>query len=198
MSADERRERQLAAGKRWRDKNRAKVTENNAKFYAQNREREKARAQEWRLANKDHCKEVTKAWRASNEKHFASVQRAWERANPEKVKANKSASQKRNRPAANARNSAYMKRNPDKINAMTKSRQRRVRQSTPAWADLRNIRAMYMSVARVSRCLGIEFHLDHYYPIRSDVVCGLHCEQNLRLLPGTLNRRKRNSLPLEN
>lgn len=35
-------------------------------------------------------------------------------------------------------------------------------------------------------------HVDHIVPLQSNWVCGLHCEANLRVIPGAENESKRN------
>jgi hypothetical protein len=62
----------------------------------------------------------------------------------------------------------------------------------PAWADRGHIRAIYDMAARVSRCTGMSFHVDHAYPARGRSVSGLHVGCNLRLLPARANYSKGN------
>jgi hypothetical protein len=40
---------------------------------------------------------------------------------------------------------------------------------------------------------GIMVHVDHVVPLKSDLVCGLHCEANLALMTGKANAAKHNS-----
>lgn len=68
---------------------------------------------------------------------------------------------------------------------------------TPAWASRHAIRAIYMEAQRVSLETGIPHHVDHEYPLQGKLVCGLHVENNLCILPGLDNRRKRNKFEVE-
>jgi len=59
----------------------------NARFYAANRERQKARAKAWRDDNKERVAAVAKEWRENNAERYAEMKRQWRLANPEKQKA---------------------------------------------------------------------------------------------------------------
>lgn len=61
---------------------------------------------------------------------------------------------------------------------------------SPKWADHNAILVLYRTARRVSDCLGIPFHVDHIVPLHGRNVCGLHVENNLRLLPKRTNQSK--------
>jgi hypothetical protein len=61
-----------------------------------------------------------------------------------------------------------------------------IRRATPGWADRGRMLAIYAE----AKAGGLE--VDHIVPLRSDVVCGLHCEANLRSIPGVENAVKGN------
>lgn len=58
--------------------------------------------------------------------------------------------------------------------------------ATPGWADRKKIRAIYDFASK--HC----YHVDHIVPLNSPLVCGLHCEANLRVLHPNVNIRKGN------
>lgn len=58
----------------------------------------------------------------------------------------------------------------------------------PAWADLEAIEKVYVEAARKN------MHVDHVIPLRGKVVCGLHVEENLKLLTAEENLKKGNRL----
>jgi hypothetical protein len=73
-------------------------------------------------------------------------------------------------------------------------RRRATELATPAWADLTAIRAIYREAARLTKETGQPHHVDHVVPLNSPVVCGLHNQFNLQVLPAFLNLSKGNRL----
>lgn len=101
--------------------------------------------------------------------------RAWRRANPEKVK-------------------LFACALPWRKAARQKARETRKRNALPQWADLVAIAAIYRECARVTAETGIMHHVDHIVPIGGKHVCGLHVENNLRVVPADVNLSKNNRL----
>lgn len=89
----------------------------------------------------------------------------------------------------------WAKNNPARPAAIVAHRRAMKRKATPTWADKRAISVFYEIAARVSKCLGISFEVDHYFPLKGKTVSGLHCEQNLRVIPAVINMRKGNKCP---
>lgn len=67
-------------------------------------------------------------------------------------------------------------------------------QATPRWADMGAIRQFYYHARRLTAETGIKHEVDHFIPLNSPVVCGLHTPLNLRVIPATENREKSNRL----
>lgn len=65
-------------------------------------------------------------------------------------------------------------------------------QATPKWASEALILAIYEECQLLSEETGIPHHVDHAVPLISDIVCGLHCEDNLQILPALDNLSKGN------
>lgn len=135
--------------------------------YERDKEQYKDRATRWAQANPEKRKETTKRYRENN---------------PE----TRFETQKRQR-----------EKNPGYYRAHYKMRQTRKRNALSTWADLEAIEAIYRQCSFVSRFTGIKHHVDHFYPLKSDVVCGLHNEFNLRIIPAAVNLSKGNRIPEE-
>lgn len=60
----------------------------------------------------------------------------------------------------------------------------------PKWADLKKIAKFYARAEQLSTLHGVRFVVDHIVPLKSDTVCGLHCESNLQIITVRSNTRK--------
>lgn len=67
-----------------------------------------------------------------------------------------------------------------------------VSNAKPEWADDYRIAEIYRMRNEISEQTGIQHHVDHIVPLRNKLVCGLHNEFNLQVLPGAENLKKHN------
>lgn len=73
-----------------------------------------------------------------------------------------------------------------------KMRYLRMTTQVPAWADRHAMDRLYVEAERISADTGVPHVVDHVLPICSDVVSGLHVENNLQILTAVDNIRKGN------
>lgn len=97
-----------------------------------------------------------------------------------------------NKKADAARRSAWKKMNRDRVNTSTAKRYASKRNATPVWCDPLDLVDFYTISLAFKLYTGSEYHVDHIVPLNSDVVCGLHCEANLQILPASENISKGN------
>lgn len=64
--------------------------------------------------------------------------------------------------------------------------------ATAAWANLFFIDEIYDLARLRTKHLGVVHHVDHIVPLQHPLVCGLHVEHNLRVIPALDNLRKKN------
>lgn len=86
----------------------------------------------------------------------------------------------------------WCERNRAKINAREAKRRASKLTATPSWANIETIEKIYIESKQISDITGILQHVDHIVPLVSKVVCGLHCEANLRIIPYSENISKGN------
>lgn len=82
--------------------------------------------------------------------------------------------------------------NPPNYSLQTSMRRARKYQATPTWANKDKIRQIYEEAIFRSKEYGYKLHVDHIVPLKNDIVCGLHCEHNLRIVTPKENLVKSN------
>jgi hypothetical protein len=64
--------------------------------------------------------------------------------------------------------------------------------ATPLWADSKAMKVFYDVAADLTAKLGTPHEVDHIVPLQSKIVCGLHNQFNLQVIPLKKNRAKSN------
>lgn len=142
------------------------------------------------------CKECIKAinraaYVRNAEKNRASA-KAYREANTEAVAAWQAEYREANRETLRAYFRDYGRRNPHKKRAVSVARRSKKLNATPPWANGAEIAAFYERAKRIESRTGTKMHVDHIVPLVNPLVCGLHCEANLRIVPAKVNLRKSN------
>lgn len=86
----------------------------------------------------------------------------------------------------------WRKRNAPRRRLQLRTYQAKKRKATPAWADLATMQLFYDLADLLTVETGEPYEVDHIVPLRSDIVCGLHNQFNLAVLPRADNRSKGN------
>lgn len=168
----------------------ARVAAASADYRETNRESLRAKRRDYRVRNPDSDANY---YRANVDWKKAGA-RAYRAANADRVAIyflalnQTPARQEQNR----ARLRAWKKRHPDRVNADTARRQLILRQAYPAWADDTLIAEFYALARLRTLMTGIPWEVDHIVPLNSDLVCGLHWEGNLQVIPAAANLAKSN------
>ena len=165
------------------------------KYHKENPEAHLARCKNNYVENKEEYKTRARKWEIENAAKKQSLKAAYREANREKIKEFSKRDWLRYGEQRKARKKQYRAENPGYNNVHTQNRRARTFQAMPAWADVEEIKAIYVMSAVITRLTGIKHHVDHFYPLKSDIVCGLHNEYNLRIIPAAENQAKGNSFP---
>jgi len=148
--------------KAWYEKNKEKDRANGRAWYAANKEKIKKRDAERYKKNSDAIKVRVAAWRRDNTEADRAAKLAWQQKNLEKAC------------AASAKRRAVSQK------------------ATPQWANEFFIQEMYDLARRRSASTNISWHVDHIVPLKHELVCGLHCENNLQVVTAKFNMQKQN------
>lgn len=133
------------------------------------------------------------AWRAANTGKLRDLRRQYDLRHPERRRKSKSDYRERNAEKIRRADSA-LRATPERKAYMYEYCQRRNAaklNATPRWASFGEMRAIYARAAELRR-QGQDVHVDHIVPLKSALVCGLHCEANLQVIHAKANHAKLN------
>jgi hypothetical protein len=143
-------------------------------------------------ANPEGARARVAAWTKRNPWYSAFHMRRYRARNPELASAKAAEIHQRNREHRNAQIAAWKKANPGLNCAYTAKRNAAKLKATPKWANHFFIEEAYQLAALRTKITGFQWHVDHIVPLQSKLVCGLHVEHNLRVIPAMENQKKFN------
>lgn len=159
----------------YRDENRDKRRASSLQWAADNPERHLANAKRYYEANREAALKKTR--RYTDEGRYLDQKSAYRKENREELR-------------ATARD-AY-KADPAKNTEKVRRRVAAKKQAFPEWANLFFIQEAYRLARLRSDMTGFKWHVDHIVPLHSQIVCGMHVEHNLQVIPGVSNCAKGN------
>lgn len=152
----------------------------NALRYSLNKEIINKRNREWELNNKDKVKAIT-----------------IKRSSSEKEKLRKKLHAERNVEKCRASRKAYKLRNLDRRRFDRALRRAAEHRAKPKWANKHEMLKIYKQAKLMSELMGEPYHVDHVIPLKHNLVCGLHCEFNLKAISANDNHKKNNKFIIE-
>jgi len=134
----------------------------------------------YKTKSKDKIALYLKEWRDRNKSYISNYRSEYKQKNPDKLK---------------DRKRSYRLNNPSKISSLNAKRRAAKLRRVPLWtsqSDIKYIEALYSSAQRITKCIGIQFHVDHIIPLQGQLVSGLHTPSNLQIISSNLNLSKHN------
>lgn len=116
----------------------------------------------------------------------------WVRQNPVRHRANTARWARSNRETAARSVAKWSAANPAKRQAQLVARRAAKLKARAPWANSFFIAEIYDLARLRTQHTGVKHEVDHIVPLQSPIVCGLHVEANLQVIPSVLNRRKQN------
>ncbi len=179
--------------KKYVQQNPEKRKQTVAHYYRQNKLRIRKSVEECLAKNPNYYKEKYERYRAKllqdPKRHERLKENAREYANSPEVRERS----RRLRRLKRKLDDAYR----NKLNIKTQTRRSRVRKSTPNWLDKNLLVPFYKEAQRLQKETGIKYAVDHYYPLKSEIVCGLNVPWNLQVITWKENSAKHNRMPEE-
>lgn len=163
----------------YRQRNRERIIENDLRYAAANREQARERAARWRKDNPNRVKRNEKQYYQQNKER--ELEKSKQR-------------HKQNKKTNCERSKQWRLDSPDRVAAQTAKRRATKKQAVPSWVDLDIVARLYLQAVELTESTGVSHQVDHIVPLNSDVVCGLHCEDNLRVITAEENNAKKNKL----
>jgi len=179
-----------------------------ADYYQANREKAKAYSLEWKAQNPNWVKDYeqrnrdahiasSKAWKQANKDRIKAYETEYRKANAEHIRKRKAKVLAANRELHAARVSAWAKANPERKRANQGKRKASKLLRTPAWSDPTLVARVYAYAKWLEEVVGVPCHVDHIIPLQGTLASGLHDARNLRVVLGSDNCAKRNSVDHE-
>lgn len=186
--------------RQYRIDNLERLTAYKKQHYRTNRESILAKQREYVQPRKEHIAKRSKEWRENNKARLDEAKKKYYLENRERILAQKRIYTQKVSKQVIARRRA--KRATSLIEMAKHNYNGSVRRAaevcaTPKWADERAIKAFYIAAQFLSTETGIKHSVDHIYPLRGATVCGLHVEDNLRVVAHAENCSKQNSFPAD-
>lgn len=140
------------------------------------------------------CRACHKSYRKENREAIRAKQIDYRAKNPEYIASLNSDWMKRNAEHQKKMKRKYRSEKPHVQASLNAKYRASLKRATPSWADPKAIERLYEQAACLTRETGIVHHVDHIYPLQSKIMCGLHVETNLRVIPAEINQAKGNRL----
>lgn len=179
----------------WRYRNKDRVRELNILYRDQNYDKIRIKQKIYRENNKERRNEQSKRWWHLTKERRKLVSRAYRERCREILNDKKRKYYLENKENLKRKSLQWRKLNKSKINAINANCRAQKIKATPKWAKQHVIELYYYFAKLIELKTGKRVHVDHIYPLKSKDVCGLHCENNLRLMWAVDNIKKSNKMP---
>lgn len=146
----------------------------------------------WRINNKEKVKGQQAAYRERHKEVILARNRSWVSENKERNSQQKREHYMRNKERYDAKSAEYAKTHAGWKASHCAKRRAKKKQAMPVWAKDGYMKIFYKLAKLESKRTGKRVEVDHIVPLQHDLVCGLHCEDNLQLLFAADNYAKSN------
>ena len=181
--------------KKYREENKEKRSEYRKKYYEGNREKVLESRKKYRQENKEKFSEYIKKYLQEKKEKVLESRKKYRQENKEKFSEYMKKYREENKGKISARKKKYRQENKEKVLFFTRKRQSQKLKRIPIWLlneDFWLIEEVYKLRKIRSEATKTEWHVDHIIPLQGKNVSGLHCPDNLQLIPRVYNLSKFN------
>jgi hypothetical protein len=156
---------------------------------------------QWKLANIDHVKNKDRQYALNNPEKVKAYKLRWKLNNLEKDRLSKRKYTLNNPEKVKEAGTKWRINNPGLLRARDAKRRASKKNRTPKWVDKDHmwlIKEVYELAQIRTKQFGITWHVDHIIPLQGELVSGLHVIENLQVIPGIKNVKKKNKYEIDN
>ena len=176
----------------WARRNPDRYAISHKRWHLENRQKKAEQQREYRKKNAEKCKENDRIKRRNNPELYREIARRSTRKHAARKRARNTEWREKNAARFKAMQKNWYENNRGRALAICRARQTRKINAMPGWVNRFFVSEIYHLASLRSKYTGIHWEVDHIVPLMSKLVCGLHCEQNLRIIPRAENMRKSN------
>lgn len=176
----------------WAAKNADRVRASREKWKKNNPEKHIKAQADYVSKNKEKITEAKAKYRNNNKEKIAISSKLYRENNMDKCRAREILYHESHRQEGRVRSAKWAKENKERTTFLARKHQAARINSVPKWANEFFMDEAYRLSALRTKITGIKWEVDHIVPLQSKLVCGLHCEHNIQVIPSLLNKRKSN------
>lgn len=182
----------VSASREWKTANPAQMKVLQAAWQAKNRPKINAWIAKWKRKNKERVVAVGVSYRKTHAELLAKKANDWRIKNKGRVLIAARSNYKKNIEKRRDDARRWAKKHRERCAVRENARRAARISATPAWANKFFMEEAYHLAALRTKMLGYPWHVDHIVPLKSPLVCGLHVENNLQVIPAAQNMAKGN------